>query len=86
MEVRREVTKAFAQAYCVGPSWQDCGAVGELGRQVGTSHFEQAVSESPSRSDAMIANGRVMRTRARRPPSAPKPVCILKNPAPHAPI
>ena len=44
----------LAQAYCAGPSWQDCGAVGVSWRQVGTSHFEQAASENPSTSDKAV--------------------------------
>jgi len=34
--------------------WQDCGAVGRLGRQLGTSHLEQAASDSPDASDETI--------------------------------
>jgi len=45
----------FAESYPVGPSWQDCGAAGESWRQVGTSHFEQAASESPSASNETAA-------------------------------
>ena len=68
--------------YCAGPSWQDCGATGESRCQVGTSHFEQAASESPSRSKATIGKHRGMSSRTRRLPSARTLVCIRK-PTPH---
>jgi len=68
--------------YCAGPSWQDCGATGESRCQVGTSHFEQAASESPSRSKATIGKHRGMSSRTRRLPSARNLVCIRK-PTPH---
>jgi hypothetical protein len=69
-----------SRPYCVGPSWQDCGAVGESRCQVGTSHFEQAASESPSRSEATIGRQRGMSSRLRRLPSALTLVCIRKTP------
>ncbi len=70
--------------YPVGPSWQDCGPAGESWRQVGTSHFEQAASESPTRSEATIGTQRVMRSRTRRPPLARTLVRIRKIPRTHA--
>jgi hypothetical protein len=74
------MTRGFAKAYCVGPSWQDCGAVGESWRQVGTSHFEQAASESPSASDeTMVRKGR-MKSRTRRSPLPRTFVRILSTP------
>ena len=66
--------------YPVGPSWQDCGAVGESRCQVGTSHLEQAASESPSKSEATIGTTR----RTRRPPLELTMVRIRKHPD-HAP-
>jgi len=71
--------------YCVGPSWQDCGATGESRCQVGTSHFEQAASESPSRSKATIGKHRGMSSRPRRLPSARTLVCIRKPTPNHTP-
>ena len=65
--------------YPVGPSWQDCGAVGESWRQVGTSHFEQAASESPSASEETIA------IRSRTPRSALPRTFVRILSTPYAP-
>jgi hypothetical protein len=70
----------FAKPYWLGPSWQDCGAVGESWRQVGTSHFEQAASVSPSASDETIARKGRTRSRTRRSALPRTVVRILSTP------
>jgi hypothetical protein len=79
----RETIVRFSEAYCVGPSWQDCGAVGESRCQVGTSHFEQAASERPSASDETMARKGRTSSRTRRSPLPGNFVRILNTP--HAP-
>jgi hypothetical protein len=66
--------------YWLGPSWQDCGAVGESRCQVGTSHFEQAASERPSASDETMARKGRTRSSTRRWPLPRNFVRILSTP------
>ena len=55
------------ETHPAGPSWQDCGPVGEFERQVGTSHFEQAASDRPRKSEEIIVTkSRTRRSRSRR--------------------